>query len=69
MTNLNNSINEIAREVGSVALTASGNSDGVQDIVNKNELTSNVTEQIGRLATESKQNAGDLENVIDKFSL
>ena len=69
MKNLNDSINEIAKEVGSVAATSGENSDGVQDIVNKNELTGNVTEQIGRLATESKQNAGDLEDVIGKFSL
>ena len=69
MTNLNKSINEIAREIGVVADTAGENSDGVQDIVSKNELTGNVTEQIGRLAAESKQNAGDLETVIDKFSL
>jgi len=69
MTTLNNSINEIAREIGSVADTSGENSDGVQDIVNKNELTGNVTEQIGRLAAESKQNAGDLEDVIGKFSL
>ncbi|MCR4720693.1 MAG: methyl-accepting chemotaxis protein [Lachnospiraceae bacterium] len=69
MQTLNNSINEIAREIGSVAATSGENSDGVQDIVNKNELTGNVTEQIGRLASESRQNAGDLENVIGKFSL
>ncbi len=69
MTTLNRSINEIAREIGVVADTAGENSDGVQDIVSKNELTGNVTEQIGRLASESKQNAGDLENVIGKFSL
>ncbi|MBQ6090487.1 MAG: methyl-accepting chemotaxis protein [Lachnospiraceae bacterium] len=69
MTTLNKSINEIAREIGSVADTSGENSDGVQDIVSKNELTGNVTEQIGRLAAESKQNAGDLEDVIGKFSL
>nr|MCR5432439.1 hypothetical protein [Lachnospiraceae bacterium] len=60
---------EIAREIGSVATTAGENSDGVQDIVSKNELTGNVTEQIGRLASESRQNAGDLEEVIGKFNL
>ncbi|MCR5829650.1 MAG: methyl-accepting chemotaxis protein [Lachnospiraceae bacterium] len=69
MQTLNKSINEIAKEIGSVATTAGANSDGVQDIVSKNELTGNVTEQIGRLATESKQNAGNLEDVIGKFNL
>lgn len=69
MATLNESISEIAREIGRVAATSGENSDGVKDIVQKNEQTGKVTNEIGRYASDSKQNASDLEEVINKFSL
>jgi methyl-accepting chemotaxis protein len=67
MDSLSSSVNDIAKEISAVNDSAAGNRMGVSDIVDKNEQTSNVTGEIEKLATSSKENAQSLENVVNKF--
>lgn len=67
MDALSHSVNEIAREISSVNDASAENSSGVNDIISKNEQTSDVTKDIERLAQNSKENAVSLDDVVNKF--
>lgn len=67
MDSLSHSVNEIAREISSVNDASAENSSGVNDIISKNEQTSDVTKDIERLAQNSKENAVSLDDVVNKF--
>ncbi|MBO4618371.1 MAG: methyl-accepting chemotaxis protein [Lachnospiraceae bacterium] len=67
MDSLSRSVNEIAKEISSVNDASAENSSGVNDIISKNEQTSDVTRDIERLAQNSKENAVSLDDVVNKF--
>ncbi|MCR4727114.1 MAG: methyl-accepting chemotaxis protein [Lachnospiraceae bacterium] len=69
MDSLKASIDEIAKEIASVNAASSENSNGVADIIGKNEKTSDVTKEIERLAESSKENAESLDSVVNKFDI
>ena len=69
MTSLNNSVGEISSNISSVSEACERNTDGVANIMSKNIQTSDVASDIGDLAKDSKDTAGSLKNIIDRFTL
>lgn len=69
MESLNSSVDEISRNISSVSDASEENLSGVENIMDKNVQTSEVTIDIGRLAKDSKENAVTLKEVIEKFTV
>ncbi len=69
MEALGDSVNGIAREIAAVTTASEENSNGVNDIMKKNEETSRITGDIERLAQNSRANADDLVDIVNKFKL
>nr|MCR5389025.1 hypothetical protein [Lachnospiraceae bacterium] len=69
MEALGDSINGIAREITSVTSASEENSNGVSEIMSKNEETNRITVDIERLARNSRTDADDLEDIVNKFKL
>ncbi len=69
MQQLGDSINGIAREITAVTNASEENSNGVNEIMNKNEETNRITVDIERLARNSRTDADDLEDIVNKFKL
>ena len=69
MESLGDSVNGIAREVAAVTSASEENSNGVNEIMQKNEETSRITGDIERLAQNSKSDADSLVDIVNKFKL
>ncbi len=69
MKELGASINEIAREISAVTNASEENSNGVNDIIHKNEETTQITIDIEKLAETSRTDADNLGNIVNKFKL
>ncbi|MCR5032384.1 MAG: hypothetical protein K6A92_05945, partial [Lachnospiraceae bacterium] len=61
------SVNDIASEIAEINSASATNSNGVEEIVDKNDKTTNVSRDIEGLAEDSKTNAESLENVVNQF--
>ena len=69
MESLGDSVNGIAREIAAVTAASEENSNGVNDIMEKNEETSRITGDIERLARNSRTDADNLVEIVNKFKL
>ncbi len=69
MEELQKSVNDIANEIREINNASGSNSDGVVEIMDKNEKTSSVSGDIEELAQGSKLNADSLEKVVDRFRI
>ena len=69
MESLEDSVNGIAREIAAVTAASEENSNGVNDIMEKNEETSRITGDIERLAQNSRSDADNLVEIVNKFKL
>jgi methyl-accepting chemotaxis protein len=69
MKALGDSVNQIAKEITAVTAASEENSNGVNDIITKNDETNRITGDIEKLAGTSRANADDLEAVVNKFKL
>ncbi len=69
MKALGDSVNEIAKEITAVTSASEENSSGVSDIIDRNEETSRITNDIERLARDSRADADNLEAIVNKFKL
>ncbi len=69
MDTLNSSIQEIAKQISAVNDASMENTDGVANIMGKNEQTSDVTVNIENLAETNRENAESLERAISKFTI
>ncbi|MBR5648817.1 methyl-accepting chemotaxis protein [Pseudobutyrivibrio sp.] len=69
MNSLSNSVDEIARQIASVTDASINNTDGVSNILGKNEETNEVSENIEKLAEDTKGNAKDLRVAINQFNI
>lgn len=69
MDSLSESVNEIATQITSVNDASLENTDGVANILGKNEQAGTVSLDIKDLAETSKSNAKHLKEMIDKFIL
>ena len=69
MNSLYNSVDEIARQIASVTDASINNTDGVSNILGKNEETNEVSENIEKLAEDTKGNAKDLRVAINQFNI
>ena len=67
MKSLGASVNQIAKEINAVTNASKENSDGVSDIIRKNEETSQITVDIEKLAESSRNDADNLVGIIKKF--
>ncbi len=67
MGSLSSSIDEIAKQISSVNDAVKENSSGVSNILDKGEQTDEVSQNIDKLAVETKGNADDLKVAIDQF--
>ena len=69
MESLGDSVNGIAKEIAAVTAASEENSNGVNDIMEKNEETSRITGDIERLARNSRTDADNLVEIVNKFKL
>ncbi len=67
MEDLGRSINEIAKEISAVSEASEENSNGVNDIIQKNEETTQITIDIEKLAESSRSDADNLGDIVNKF--
>lgn len=67
MNDLGESINEIAKEIAAVSDASEENSNGVNDIIQKNEETTQITIDIEKLAENSRADADNLGDIVNKF--
>ncbi len=67
MEDLGRSINEIAKEIAAVSEASEENSNGVNDIIQKNEETTQITIDIEKLAESSRSDADNLGDIVNKF--
>ncbi len=63
-----NSMSKIKEQVDYVSNASSDNERGVEDIIRKNEITTDIADKIMRVAQENSQNAQEINDIIDKFS-
>ncbi len=68
VNSLSDSVNEIANQIKAVNDASLENTDGVANILGKNEQTGEVTESIKDLAETSASNAKQLKDAIEKFT-
>jgi len=69
MKSLGDSVNQIAKEINAVTGASKENSDGVSDIIRKNEETSQITVDIEKLAESNRNDADKLVSIVKKFKL
>ena len=69
MEELGASINEIAKEIAAVSNASEENSNGVNDIIQKNEETTQITIDIEKLAESSRADADNLGDIVNKFKI
>lgn len=67
MDSLNESINEIAKQIKAVNDASVENTDGVSNILGKNTQATDVSKNIEKIANNSKNNANDLKFAINQF--
>lgn len=66
---LNASVNEIANRIEAVNAASEDNSNGVNNIMDKNNQTSDVSVEIKRLAKTNKENAQSLKDTVSQFTV
>ena len=59
---------EIAKQMDTIQSASNQNSQGVDDIVEKNTNTSTVAEQMSDTVVTNKENVSRLSSIIGKFS-
>ncbi len=69
MASLGNSVNGIAREIKAVTNASEENSNGVNDILERNEATERISADIESIAKNSRENANNLEAIVNKFKM
>ncbi|MBR6395370.1 MAG: methyl-accepting chemotaxis protein [Lachnospiraceae bacterium] len=69
MKSLGDSVNQIAKEINAVTGASKENSDGVSDIIRKNEETSQITVDIEKLAESNRNDADKLVGIVKKFKI
>ena len=61
------SMNKIKQQVDYVSGASSDNEKGVEDIIYKNELTTEIAEKIMKVAEENGRSAKEINDIIDRF--
>jgi len=69
MSSLGSSVNQIAKEITAVTNASEENSDGVSDIMRKNEETNQITADIEKLAETSRSDADNLVGIVGQFKM
>ncbi len=64
----NNYVEDIAKQMDTIQSASNQNSQGVDDIVEKNTNTSTVAEQMSDTVVTNKENVSRLSSIIGKFS-
>ena len=62
------SMSKIKEQVDYVSEASSDNEKGVEDIIHKNEATTDIADQIMRVAQENSQSAHELNDIIVRFN-
>jgi len=62
------SMGRIMEQVNYVSNASNDNERGVEDIIRKNEITTDIADKIMRVAQENSQNAQEINSIIDKFN-
>ena len=66
-TEFANSMRTIKEQVDHVNAASNDNEAGVEDIIQKNDITTNTADKIMRVAEENEMNAHEINNIIEKF--
>lgn len=61
------SVTSIKEQVENVNLASNDNAQGVEDIIVKNDLTTETADSIINIANENQSNVDAIKNIIDKF--
>ena len=64
----NTSMVKIKEQVDYVSEASNDNERGVEDIIHKNELTTDIADKILKVAEENSANAQEINDIIDKFN-
>lgn len=62
-----NSMSNIKEQIENVSNASSDNELGVNDIIEKNDITTNTADQIIQVADENRSNANEINSIVEKF--